>query len=535
MYQPNFKEIKKLVGMGKTSGNAEKAVLAVILFTVAGNVLGLVRESTLAAYFGASAISDAYKIAFTVPYILTSLVNAAINTTFIPVYTEFKKNKSGEQVRYFLNNVFNSTALVTIIVTITGMPFASYFINIIAPGFKPEIFNLAVKLTVIMLPSLIFLALANLTSGFLQSNNRFTAAALTAVPFNLFIIGSTLLSPDGSVELVAAGSLLGIASQFLVQLPSLMKAGYRPKLVLFDCREEGIKKIFILTMPVVIGSIFNHLSSIIDKMLASGLGEGSISALDYASRVTGNINNIFIISIITVIYPRLAYFSDDIDKFNASVVRTMRIIIFTALPAVAGVFVLRIPIVRFLYERGEFNTQDTYITSILLGYLTLCIVSTGIETFLIKAFYALKDTKTPVINGIIGVCINIVLSLILIRIWAIAGLALATSVSSMLRCCMLLIKYKVKAGLKPGRSIYYLLLKTFGASFIMGMAVYACSSFYYGYLPGSSSFIGNTVGLMVNMAIGFIIYIVIMYILKIEELGYFIKLINEKFHFSTRI
>lgn len=521
-------------GMGKAKGSVEKAIFGIVFFSIAGNLLGLVRESTLAAYFGASAISDAYKISFTVPYTLTALVSAAINTTFIPVYTEFRKKKPDEQVRYFLNNVFNSTAGVTLIISLIGMPFAAYVVNIIAPGFKPEIFNLTVKLTIIMLPSIIFLCLANLASGYLQSNNRFIAASLTGIPFNLFIIGSVLVSPDGTIEPVAIGSLLGMAGQFFVQLPSMVKAGYWHSPVIFDFREEGIKKILVLSMPVLIGSLFNHFSSTIEKVLASGLAEGSISALDYAGRVTGNINNLFILSIVTVVFPHLSHLADNLDVFNNVVLKTMRIIAFTAIPAVTGVFILRVPVVRLLYERGEFTPQDTYITSIVLGCLAISILFTGVDTFLIKAFYALKDTRTPVINNITGVLINIALSLIFIRFWAVAGLALAASFSSMFKCCMLLIKYRIKTKSVLGKDFILPILKALLASSVMGIAVQSFSSFYYRNFTGNHSFIWDASGLMLNTIIGLGVYLAAMHALRSEELKYFFGLISDRFHFSVK-
>lgn len=512
----------------KTSGSAAKAVFVIILFTVAGNILGLVRESTLAAYFGASAMSDAYKVAFTIPFILSALINAAINTTFIPVYTELKKCKHIEQVQYFVNNLFNSTAAVTLIITLAGIPSASWIINLVAPGFKHEAFNMAVKLTTIMLPSLIFLALTNLATGYLHSNNRFAAAALTGIPFNIFIIGSILMPVNKGTELVAVGSLLGISSQFFIQIPSLMRADYRPIAVLLDFKEEGLKKILKLSVPVIAGSAFNHLCSIIDKVLASGLDEGSISALDYASKVTGNINNLFIITIITVAFPGLASLFDDPCNFRATVKRIMKIVIFVSLPVAAGVFILRTPITRILFERGQFNEQDTHITSIALGLLSLSIVCSGIEALLGKAFYALKDTRTPVFVGVTGVCINIVLSFILVRFWTVGGLALASSLSLLIKSCILIYKFKFKVGFNGGNDIAVLFVKVLGCTSIMAAIVHASSSFYYSNMLHSSSLLLDCAGVLLNTAVGFITYTALMYMLRTEELKYFVQIVAKK-------
>jgi len=390
------------------------------------------------------------------------------------------------------------------------------------------VFELAVQLSAIMFPALIFLVLANLASGYLQSNNRFAASAVTSIPFNLFIIGSVLLPFNRSVQILAVGSLIGIASQYFVQLPAMIRAGYKISPVIFDFKEEGFRRLMMLSMPVVLGSIFNHLSSIIGKVLASGLNEGSISALDYAGRITGNINSIFMLSVVTVAFPELSKLFDDHVSFISTVTKIMRIIIFISVPAVTGIFVLRTPAVKFLFERGQFNAQDTYVTSIALGCLSLGIIWTGIEALLVKAFYALKDTKTPVINGVLGVIINIVLSLIFVRVWEIAGLALAVSLSSMIKCFALLFKFKRKIAIFKLKPLVSLCVKASAGSLLMGVFIYAFNNIYYTYLPGQLSFIYNAAGLMLNVILGAAIYLAAMYVLKSEEIGYFGLMIKNK-------
>jgi putative peptidoglycan lipid II flippase len=496
--------------MEKPLGNAIRATFVIMAFTAMGNMLGLVREGTLAAFFGASALTDAYKVAFVIPYILLSSVSAAISTTFIPVYTEYKKYKSTEQVLYFLNNIFNSTMFITVIFTLAGMIFAPVIVGIVAPGFRNDVQDLTVKLSIFMLPSIIFLALSNLSGGYLQSNGRFTATALMGIPFNLLIIASIIFPFQRSIEIVSIGSMLGISCQFLIQVPSMLKSGYRFKPILFDFKEEGFKIMCRLAVPVFIGSIFTQVYVVIERALGSSLNEGSISALDYATKVKGTLEGIFILSILTVAYPNLSQLADDMESFKAAVLKLLKFIIYGTMPVMAVLLVLREPVVRILFERGVFSSNNTHITSMVLGCLSLGVVGSGVGGLLTKAFYSLKDTRTPVINTIISVGINILLCLVLVKSLGVVGMALSIAFTSLISCIILLIWLKIKTGFNRNKELMLAIMKALFAASIMGLVVYFFSSFYYGYLEEKASILVDAAGLVLSAGLGFVIYIIIL-------------------------
>jgi mannose-1-phosphate guanylyltransferase/mannose-6-phosphate isomerase/murein biosynthesis integral membrane protein MurJ len=518
--------------MDGTQKSAAKTALALTLISAASKVLGLLRESTLASYFGASAQTDAYKLAYGIPFLLLAMITTSIATTFIPVYTGYVKNKTKEQSIYFVNNITNLVAIASLVLTGLGMAFSPFLIKLMAPGFKTDTLSLATELTVIMLPALIFIALSNLSNGFLQTNGSFIPAALMWIPYNVIIITSIVLFSHKSIKIVAAGSFLATASMFAVQIPSMLKAGYRFKPVL-DFREEGLRKVLILILPILVSSIFDQVYILIDRMLASGFNAGSLSSLDFADKVNNLVYNILIISVVTVIYPGMASISDNTQKFVQMVERGIRVVLLISIPAMTCLFILKTPVVNILFERGAFNTENTYITSAALGYFSLGITGMGMRETLNRAFYSAKDTRTPMINGITAICINIALNFLFAKFLGVGGLALSASVTATISCTMLLIRFNRKIGSLGLNRLAVLVIKTAIASAGMGIIVYLLNEmFYIRYL--NTPILVRLVKLLMIMSAGGITYIWILLLLKIEDLDFILALIRNKIKFRFK-
>jgi len=500
---------------GKTFSITKVAFIIMVISGIS-KILALFRETTLATYFGANYQTDAYRMASGVPTILFSLISAAITTTFIPVYSDYIKKKSKEQGLYFVNNILNVYLLISVALLVIGSISSPVLVKITAPGFKGEIFDLTVKLTVIMMPSFVFALLSNLASGYLQSHDSFIPSAFNWIPHNIIIILSTVIFYKYGIEAVAAGNVLASFSLVLVQLPFVYKKGYRYKPVL-NFKEEGLRKISVLFIPIIISSAFNQVDVLINRVLASGLNEGSISALDYADKVNNLVYNIFIITFATVIYPGLSLASGDPDKFREKLVKGLKCIIILSMPAMGCIFVLRIPIVRLLFERGAFNAEDTYNTAIALGCYSVGIIGEGFREILNRAFYSLKDTKTPMVNGIAAICINIVLNVIFVKFWGIGGLAISTSMTAILSGLMLLYRLKKKFGIFAGRELGFYFLKVLMSSGIMSLIIYILKNAAFSRFV-TGSFIKQAFMLASCVCLGGIVYISILYAVKAEEI-----------------
>lgn len=511
--------------MDATASRIAKAATAIIIISAISKLLGLIRESVIAAYYGANYQTDAYRVAFDIPSIITGVIYAAIAITFIPVYSEFK-NKTGEQRLYFVNNLINIVVLVTAVIAVFGMIFAPVLVRIIAPGFNTETFDLSVKLTVLLCPSIVFLALAYLANGFLQANRSFAIPASMGIPLNLIIILSIFFFYRYGIEALAISTFIAMASQFLIQAPFMFKRGFRFKPVI-NFKEPGFKKVLVLSVPVFISTAFNEISILIDKMLASGLVAGSISVLDYAQKVNGIAVGIFFTSLAIVFFPELSRASDDLVKFGNTVTKGLKIVILIAFPVMAGLFILRSPIIRLLFERGAFDSGNTAITSAVLGFFSIGIIGTGLTSILNRAFYSLKDTKTPMINGVLAIGANIVFSLIFVRLWGVFGLALASSLAALISGASLFLRIRKKVKISFG-DIGILILKSAAAAFVMGIFMYLLNIAGV-YLFGEN---GGTAVMFLKLAIaggiGILVYMGMLYILKTQELICVVNMIKSK-------
>jgi putative peptidoglycan lipid II flippase len=508
------------------AGDITKPALGIMLLSVLSKGLGMVRESFLAARFGTSFEADAYKTAFEMPSTVLTLVSTAIATTFIPVYTDYEKNKTKEQAWRFVNNMLGIVLAVSALLVLAGIVSARALVGIAAPGFSGPVYNLTVRLTILILPSLIFLALAELSSGYLHCKGKFAVTAFIWIPFNLIITGAMVFFPDAGIEAVAAASAMAVASRFFVQVPAILKTGYSIRPVI-DLAEPGLKRVFFLSLPVLISGAFEQAYLFIGRMLASGLDEGSISALDYAGKINELVFNIFLVSIITVVYPSLSLASGDADRFRNFVSRVIRIIIYISLPATAGLFILRAPVTGILFERGRFNSGSTQVTSLALGCYSTGIIGLGAKIFLDRVFYSLRDSRTPMVNGIITVCINAVLSLILVKAWGVGGLAAASSFSVTAGAVMLFIRLRRRIGCVNEKEIGVSVLKSAAASFVMCVSI-CFSRSCMGFVTHSPLLAVKAVGLLVSIGAGAVAYAITLLLLRAEEMQYAFNLAKER-------
>lgn len=490
--------------------------LALTALTAVSKVLGLLRESSLAAYYGASSYSDAYKIAFAVPDVFFALITASIVQTFIPVYSDRLKENDPESRQRFLNNIFTMVGLFSVVIIVLGMLGSPVIVRLMAPGIDKVTADLAADLTRIIIPAALFLVLTNLAAGYLQSHGHFVTPALIWYPHNLIIIGSIVFFHRYGIRAVAVGSALSLVSMLFIQIPSLRKQGfkYRPFL---DFKDKGLHSIGILVGPVLISTAFNQVYIVINKVLASGFDSGSISALDYAFRVNALITNIFILSISAVMYPKFAQLSHDMPGFINTVGKVLRFAAILTIPMAACLFVLRTPIIQVIYERGAFTEADTQRTAFALCGLSVGVIGFAYRELLNKAFYALKDTRTAMINGIIVIVMNIIFNIVLSRFLGIAGITFGTSLAAVLSGGMLLVRLRRKIGGIRGRWIAIGLIKSLAATGIMVLVVQFVEFILTNNLNLSGSTLLRAVNLMIAAAAGAAAYFGSLLLLKVEE------------------
>lgn len=500
----------------KNMNKVAKSAIYLMIATILSKILGFARELVLSSSYGASAYSDAYITAVNIPVVIFSAVGMALATTVIPLYYEKQKIGGSEKGIEFINNIMNIVLIISSILAILGFIFARQLVGIVAIGFEGETLDLAIKFTRILIFGIIFVGISNIITSYLQTQNQFAVPGLIGVPFNIIVIISIILSVKINIYILPIGTLIGIISQFLFQYPFAKKLGYKYKYYI-NIKDEYIKKMMWLVCPVFIGVSVNQINAIVDRCIASTLMEGTISALNYANRLNGFVIGLFIASIGAVIYPMLSKLSNEKNqkKFIKSVSQSINSVILLVIPVSVGAMVLSYPIVKLLFERGQFSPQATAMTASALVFFSIGMVAFGLRDILGKVFYSLQDTKTPMINGAISMILNIILSLILVKFMGHNGLAFATSLSSILCIILLFVSLKKKIGYFGQDNIIKTSLKSLGSAILMGIVTFYSYN-QLSYIIGSST-VGQIISLGSAVFIGALVYFILIVLLKIDE------------------
>lgn len=441
--------------------------------TALSRILGLVRDIVIANKFGAGAAYDAYIIAFYVPHLLRRLLaEGALSSAFVPIFTEYLSH-SREKAYRFASNTLSLALLFFPVLIALGILFAPYYIPFMADGFSPEKIKLTLNLTAIIFPFIGLIGIAAIFMGILNSYNHFFAPAFAPVLFNLGVILSVLLGASffpAPIYALAIGVLLGGLGQLLFQAPFLkhrLNYGF-----ILDLTDPGLKKLLAMMLPAVLGLAIFQLNVLVDNKLASRLGDGSISALQYAIRLFQLPLGVFAAAVSSAVLPRLsvAAAQADAEELAQTLRRGITLCAFMSLPAMAGLWALGKPIIQLLFEHGNFQSQDTLRTLYALNFYVPGLIGYALALVLTRAFYALQDTKTPVVIGAATVGLNILLDYALVGPMREGGLALATSIAGLFN--MLLLFVLLQRSLKRDLISPIALFKMMAASALMGLVTH---------------------------------------------------------------
>lgn len=502
------------------SKKTKTTALVLMLIILTSKITGFFRDIVLAQTFGAGEITDAYLTALNIPVVLFDGISAALGTTFIPIYFKIKSSKGQEEVNKFTSNILNIVILVSLVFVLLGVIFAPYIVKIFAVGFKGDVFDLTVNYSKILIFSMVFIAINGLVSSYLvASGNVYISGAIT-IPFNIFVIIAIIFASVTESYVMVYGTLIAYIAQLLFQLPLLIKKGYKHRLTV-NLRDENIRQILFLVIPVFIGSYINQINAVVNRTLASTLDSGSITALNYANKLNMFAVGVIAVAISTIMYPILSKLASEGNKklFKINISKSINMIVIIMLPIMVVMTTFSKEIVKVLFEEGSFNSHDTYLTSTALFFYSIGILSYGLKELLAKSFYSLQDTKTPVRNATISVVINIVFSIILVNIMGIGGLALASSISATVTTMLLLISLRKKIG-KIGFSY---ILKTFIKGAIASIVMYIIMRIAYNYIfiygsrfaLESRKFIAFNC--FISVILGMSTYLIVVWALKVKE------------------
>jgi len=456
-------------------GQVVRALGSIGSATLASRVLGFVRDVVVALVFGAGPVTDAFFVAFRIPNILRRLLaEGALATAVIPVFTEYFINRSREDSLRMLRAVFAAALVALSVVAVLGILAAPWILRVIAPGFTADDgqASLATLLTRVMFPYLVLVGIASLAMGALNAQGRFFAAALGPAVLNIGMILAVLLLAvhlEPPILSLAVGVLAGGLGQLLVQLPSLRGAG----LLVAPSGELGhpaLGRVARLLLPAVFGLAAVQVMVFVNTLLASLLPAGSISFLYYADRVMEFPLGIFGIALASASLPVMAQqgANRDIRGVAATLNFALRLALFVSVPASVGLILLRVPITRVLFERGQFGPGDTAATAEALGWYALGLAGFAGSRIAAQAFYAVGQPGIAVRLGIVAVGANIVAALILMTPLAHAGLAAASSAGAYVNLAGLVLVARARFGRLGGHALLLSVARTALASLPVG-------------------------------------------------------------------
>ena len=479
-------------------------------------VLGVLRDRILASHFGASNLLDVYYVSFDIPdFIFNLLVVGAVASAFIPVFIEYQSKKSGEEWN-LANNFLNILAVIMAAASGVIFIFTPWLIHLIAPGFSAEKKDLAVLFTRVMLFSPIIFSISVVVGSILQVFHRFLAYALAPIMYNLGIIfGAIYLVPKFGPLGLAEGVVLGALLHLFIQLPALRGTGFEWKKY-WNYGDAGMRKILKLMIPRTIGVALVQINLIILDALSTKISSGSVTIINLANNFQYLPISLVGISTAVASFPTLSRQALEEDKmaFGEKINRILRQILFIILPLSFLMIYLRTDLIRVILGSGLFGPRDVELTGNVVGFFMIGVFAQSIIPLLARSFYAMQNTRTPVLASIAGVVVNILFAWYFSPGLKILALPLAFSLAGILNALILLasLKYNLPSLSLKEIGVHFLKLLYICAVMVLVMML---ADIFINFDP---NFQGSLYQIITLSLIGSLTFIVFSSILKLKEL-----------------
>jgi putative peptidoglycan lipid II flippase len=460
----------------ETRGRLVRSASAITPLTLLSRLTGYLREKIVALFFGASARTDAFIVAWRIPNMLRDIVGeGAMSSAFIPVYAGIQASEDDERARAFVGRALGTFAFLLAGLTVAGIVFSPFLIDLLAHDFRadPRQFSLAVALNRWIFPYIFLVSVAALFQAVLNAHGRFAVPAAAPVFMNIgFIVTTLWLAPrlEEPTYALAAGVLVGGLLQMAVQWPQLarLRAVGRPEL---GWRDPDVRRVLVLTVPRLFAYGINTINLTFATRFATSLGTSNVSRLYFANRLKELVLGGFAVALATAILPTLSRqaLSPDRTEFKATLAFALRLIAFVTLPATVGLIVLREPILRVLLQGGEFRPEDTRATAAVLATLSAGLFFFAVTRIVVPAFYAVKDTRLPVLAALADCGVFLAGCAFLVPAMGLPGIGLAASIAAAVNVTVLIAVLRRREGRLGGREILRSLVRIAGASLAMGL------------------------------------------------------------------
>jgi putative peptidoglycan lipid II flippase len=489
----------------------------------ASAVLGLMRDRLLAARFGLDATLDAYFAAFSIPDLMFYLlVSGALAVTFIPVFSERLAAGNKKAAWELSSSLINFLGIVTLIGSIVIFAFADPLMWLVAPAFDQNRHDLAVNLTRILALNPFLFSISSVYASMQQAFGRFFFYALAPVLYNLGIIfGIIFLSPEYGITGVAIGVIGGAVAQLIIQRLGLAGLGFNYQTAIF-WRNESFKKVLRLMVPRSFDEAIEHLNAVVERAIASGLAVGSVAAYQYAFNLKNMPVTLIGTAIATAAFPKISNSAsiNRVDLVKKQLMNTAQLMLWLLIPVAALMVVLRGYVVRLLFGFGDPTTAA------ILGWFAAAIVFQSLLRLVSRVFYAYQDTKTPLYVSIAAIGLNIIVALMLVRVYGVSGLAMAQSIVATFEISVLLLWLRRRLGSMGEKKFILYGLKITLASVIAATVTYLVLRFYLPLLSGETGFWRLAPKFSILLVVGVGTYLIVGYLLKLSESKTVMRKIN---------
>lgn len=505
--------------------NMKKSAMILFVLMILSKFLGVLRETVLAYFYPVGIYTDAYIQASSIPNVIFGIVAAGLVSTFIPVFSRAMDRGGEKEAKKFMDNTLTIVFFLTLILLIFGLLFTEPLVKLMSLGLKDEGLQIAIDFTRITLFTLLTNGVYSIFSGYHQYEGRFYVTPVTGFFLNIIVISSIVVSSMMSNPIILVyGVLLGSVIQLIfAYVIAKVKGGYKYRFS-FDLKNQYLKPMLVMAGPIILGQSVNQINITIDKSIATMIGTGAATIINYATKISDAIFSLFVGSLTTVMYPTIIKQASrkEYDEMKGTIIEIMNLVSLIVIPATIGLIVLSKPVVQIYNINGKLSPETAQLIQYALIGATIGLFGMSIKDVLVRSFYSLNDSMTPVISSIVTVVLNVVLDLILGKYFGVTGLTMATSISVTVGMFMLYVSLTKKIGGLKTRKLVNTVLKITASSVVMGIVVFVV----YKVLIATS--IPGIITLGISAMIGVIIYVIGIYIFKIEEFMDILELLKVK-------
>ena len=510
---------------GSGGGHMGRATCALSAIIIGTKLFGFGEKLVVAHFFGTSEKADVYFAVTAILLSVTFLIKELVYPTMLPIFSHSLEGNRPAGSSLF-GKVFLAVAGVGMVVVVEVGVFAGSIGRGLVPGFSDGQHDMVADMLRLLMPALLFGALSVVTYTTLNARRRFLISATGELGLKgLVVVGLVCLVPILGLRALPAVLGVGALACLLFHLVFIPERGA----ILNPTNQDGgrFRKVLVLMAPLAVGVVFSHISGVIDNLLASTLPSGSLSCLNYAKKIVDAVLLIGPVAIVTVVYSQTSHLAGAgrRQELERLVARALRVLLYLGIPATCLILALREDFLRVLFQHGRFDVQSTLGTSQALAVYAAGLVTFSLESLLVYTFFALSDTKTPVVLGIVCVFLDIALALAFLQPFGHVGIAAALVISKTVKVGLLLWKLRQRIAGLLGGDVLWFLLKVAAATLVLGMTL---AAFSHGAIG-----VDSTLGVLMWRLLGPFLagvaaFLLASYVLGITECRMVVKMVTDK-------